>query len=105
MTFKDEIAADLDAVFLDADEFASLHRVEGKDIKCVLDTDRGKLKGNGGEYALSEADYVLHAKTADLPPRKAAGALLNVDGKELTVGAWDEQDGMTIVELFMPETA
>lgn len=105
MRFKDEIAADLDAVFFELDEFAETHRVEGKDITCVLDTDRGKLKSNGGEYALSEADFVLMAKTADLPPRKAAGALLNLDGKELTVGTWDEQDGMTIVELFMPETA
>lgn len=105
MSFKDEVKADIDGVFLQADEFAETHRVEGKDIICVLDTDRGKLKSNGGEYDLSEADFVLMAKTADLPPRKAAGALLNLDGKELTVGTWDEQDGMAIVELFMPETA
>lgn len=105
MKFKDEIAADLGAVFFDAEEFASEHRVEGKTILCVVDTDRGKLSSNGGEYGLSEADFVLMAKTSDLPPRKAAGALLNLDGRELTVGTWDEQDGMTIVELFMPETA
>lgn len=104
MSFKDEVAADLDEVFFNLEEFGELHKVEGKEITCILDTDRGKLKGDGGEYALSEADFVLYAKTADLPPRKAAGSVLNLDGRELTVGAWDEQNGVTIVELFMPDS-
>lgn len=105
MTFRDEIAADLDGVFLQVDEFAELRRVEGKAITCVLDSDRGQAKGDGGQYDLAEADFVLIAKTADLPGRKEAGSLLNIDGRELTVSTWDEQDGMTIVGLYSPVTA
>ena len=104
MSFKDEIAEDLEAVFLQADEFASEHRVEGRTILCVLETNKITENADGQEYALAQADYVIHAKTADLPARKAPGALLNLDGKELTVGTWDEQDGMTVVTLFAPET-
>lgn len=103
MTLKDDIAADLDEVFFNEDEFASLHSVEGRTILCVVDSDSRQPSDKGGAYALSEADYVLHAKTADMPPRKEAGELLNLDGKELTIGKWDEQDGVTIVELFTPE--
>lgn len=45
------------------------------------------------------------AKTADLPARKEAGSVLNLDGRELTISDWDEQDGLTIVGLYSPVTA
>ena len=101
MSFRDEITADIAGIFFQ--EFATSHRVEGATILCVVDTNRGKLKSDGGAYGLSEADFVLYAKTEDLPPRKAAGALLNLDGRELTVGAWDEQDGVVEIELYAPD--
>lgn len=105
MNFKEEVAADLESIFLLGDEFASLHRVEGKEITCVIDSYRGERKSDGAMYDLAEVDFVLMAKTADLPPRKEAGSLLNLDGKELTVETWDEQDGLTIVGLLSPVTA
>lgn len=105
MSFKDEIQSDLDAVFMQSDEFAAHHRVEGKEIACIVDSDRGQRKSDGAMYDLAEMDFVLIAKTADLPPRKAAGNLLNLDGKELTVSTWDEQDGITIIGLLSPESA
>lgn len=105
MSFKDEIAADLEAVFLMGDEFAELHSVEGRRILCVVDTDKGQRKSDGFMYDLSQMDYIVMAQTAELPPRKAAGSLLNLDGKELTVGTWDEQDGLTIIGLYSPESA
>lgn len=105
MSFKDEIAADLDAVFLEAEEFAATHRVEGKTITCVIDSDKGQRKADGAMYDLAEADFILMAKTADLPARKEAGSVLNLDGRELTVTDWEEQDGLTIVGLYSPVTA
>ena len=105
MSFKDEIAADLDAVFLELNEFAETHRVEGKDITCVIDSDKGQRKNDGAMYDLAQADFILMAKTADLPARKEAGSVLNLDGRELNVSEWDEQDGLTIVGLYSPVTA
>ena len=109
MSFKDELAADLDNVFFNAEEFAEEHRVEGKNILCVIDTDRGQHKGgsvnDGAMYGLAEADFTLMAKSADLPPRKEAGELLNLDGKELTISYWDEQQGMAVIGLVTPVTS
>ena len=34
--FKDMVARDLDAVFLNVDEFAELHMVEGKEIPSTM---------------------------------------------------------------------
>lgn len=103
MSFREEMMQDIDEVFLDADEFASEHVVEGRRILCVV--DEAKSSPKDAEFDLAQADFVLRAKTSDLPPRKAAGALLNLDGRELTVGAWSDEDGMTSVELFAPESA
>lgn len=105
MNFKDEVATDLENIFLLGDEFAGTHRVEGKEITCIIDSYRNERKSDGAMYDLAEIDFVLMANTADLPPRKAAGSLLNLDGKELTVGTWDEQDGLTVIGLYTPVTA
>lgn len=102
MTFKEEVAADIYGVFLQDDEFAEYHRIEGKSIPCVIDSDKGQPKNGGDMYALAEADFVVIAKTADLPKRKEAGEVLNLDGRELTVAAWDEQSGMTVIGLQAP---
>lgn len=104
MTLKEDIAADL-GVFFDADEFAEEHKVEGRVILCVVDTCRVQALSGGAEKGLSEADLVLYAKTADLPKRKPAGELLRVDGRDFEVGRWDEEDGVSVVELYTPQSA
>ena len=39
MSFKDQIKQDLSDVFLNLDEFADLHRIEGKEVPVVIDSD------------------------------------------------------------------
>lgn len=105
MSFKEEVAADLTGVFFAEDEFADYHMVEGKRILCILDSDKGQRKSDGSQYDLAEADFVLIAKTEDLPARKEAGSILNLDGRELTVSEWNEQNGATVVGLYSAVTA
>lgn len=105
MSFKSELETDIYNVFLNDAEFADYHRVEGKAIPCVLDSDKGQAKSDGSMYDLAEADFVIIAKSSDLPPRKEAGALLNLDGRELTISYWEEQGGVTVIGLYSPVTA
>ena len=45
MGFKEQLQKDLDSVFFNLDEFAEIHRVEGKKIPVVVDSDQlNKLK-------------------------------------------------------------
>ena len=105
MSFKSELETDIYNVFLNDAEFADYHRVEGKAIPCVLDSDKGQAKSDGSMYDLGEADFIIIAKTDDMPPRKEAGSVLNLDGRELTVSYWHEQSGMSVVGLYSPVTA
>ena len=85
MSFKEQIMADLDAVFLNLDEFAELHRVEGKEIAVVMDNDQMNKLKKGQILGLIEADILLMGKEADFPAELEPGRMLNLDGREMLI--------------------
>ena len=104
MSFKEQIAADLDSVFLNLDEFAEIHRVEGSKIPVVVDNDQlNKLK-KGQILGLVEADMLLMGKTADFPADLEPGRMLNVDGRELIIASSGEDMGLVEVALQQNRT-
>lgn len=104
MSFKEQIAADLDSVFLNLDEFAEIHRVEGSKIPVVVDNDQlNKLK-KGQILGLVEADMLLMGKAADFPADLEPGRLLNVDGRELIIKNSGEDMGLVEVALQQNRT-
>lgn len=99
MGFKEMVAADLAATFLDLDTFGTLCRVEGKEIPIMLDNDELKERQGGQDLAVAESGTLFYARSADLPPRRTAGQLLNINGRECIVDAWSEDMGMATVVL------
>lgn len=104
MGFKEQIQKDLDAVFFNLDEFAELHRVEGKQIAVVVDNDQlDKLK-KGQILGLIEADMLLMGRENDFPADLDPGRLLNVDGRELLVVKSGKDMGLVEVALSQNRT-
>lgn len=104
MSFKEQIEKDLDAVFLNLDDFAERHRIEGREISVVVDNDQlNKLK-KGQILGLVEADMLLMGKVADFPADLEPGSLLNVDGRELIVELSGEDMGLVEVALRQNRT-
>ena len=80
MSFKDQIKQDLSDIFLNLDEFADLHRIEGKEVPVVIDSDiMAKLSkiGDNRIHGMDEADMVIMGKASDLPENLDPGRLLN----------------------------
>lgn len=98
MTFKDEIAQDIDNVFLNLDDFAETHIVEGKEISCVLDDEALKTRQGSAEIGIDESTLLLFAKVEDLPD-KQRGGLLNVDHKIYMIDDWKVNFGMAEIAL------
>lgn len=97
--FQQMVEEDIDEVFLDLDEFASLHLVEGREISAMMDTD-DRLELSGGEkLGVSRSSIRIFARIEDLPPRREEGASLNVDHREYIVDSWSEEMGMASVSL------
>ena len=99
MGFKDMVAADIAATFLNPREFGDPYRIEGKTVYIVIDNDELKERQGSQDLAVAESATLFHASAADLPPRKAPGSSLNVNGRECIVDDWKEDMGMAVIAL------
>jgi hypothetical protein len=102
VSFKDQIKQDLSDIFLNLDEFADLHRIEGKEVPVVIDSDiMAKLSkiGDNRIHGLDEADMVIMGKASDLPENLDPGRLLNLDGREVIVVTTTSEMGLVQIAV------
>lgn len=102
MSFKDQIKQDLSDIFLNLDEFADLHRIEGKEVPVVIDSDiMAKLSkiGDNRIHGMDEADMVIMGKASDLPENLDPGRLLNLDGCEVIVVTTTSEMGLVQIAV------
>ena len=102
MSFKDQIKQDLSDIFLNLDEFADLHRIEGKEVPVVIDSDiMAKLSkiGDNRIHGMDEADMIIMAKASDLPENLDPGRLLNLDGREVIVVTTTSEMGLVQIAV------
>lgn len=102
MSFKDQIKQDLSDIFLNLDEFADLHRIEGKEVPVVIDSDiMAKLSkiGDNRIHEMDEADMVIMGKASDLPENLDPGRLLNLDGREVIVVTTTSEMGLVQIAV------
>lgn len=102
MSFKDQIKQDLSDIFLNLDEFADLHRIEGKEVPVVIDSDiMAKLSkiGDNRIHGMDEADMAIMGKASDLPENLDPGRLLNLDGREVIVVTTTSEMGLVQIAV------
>lgn len=104
MGFKDMVAADRSAVFIDLDFFGEEYRIEGKNITIVVDTDELKERQGSQDLAVAESGTLFYAKVEDLP-RRSPGQSLNVNGRECIIDDWKVDMGIATVVLRETITA
>lgn len=97
--FKAMVDSDRLSVFLDTDFFGEIYRIEGKEIPIVLDNDELKERQAGQDLAVAESATLFYARVEDLPPRRAAGENLNVNGRECLIDDWQQDMGIATVTL------
>lgn len=99
--FKDIIRADLN-IFMNLDEFATTHTVNGKKMAVTIDNNElieraKKAKSNmDGIYVKSTLIYVKPKDFGQLP---AVGSALNLDGKIFKVTDATNEDGLYSIHL------
>ncbi|MBQ3405993.1 MAG: hypothetical protein IJH11_01965 [Lachnospiraceae bacterium] len=104
MSFKDQIAEDLDSVFLNLDEFGEEHKIEGSNVTVVMNNDQLETLKKGQILGLVEADVMIFAKVDDLPRDLDPGRLLNVDGREMIIIKAGRNMGLAEVALRQNRT-
>ena len=101
MNFKERVKRDCD-IFIDPRYFGEEHVIEGKTVIITPDSDRLIERQGGAEAGVADSVLLFYAKVEVLPPRKAPGSALNMDGREYTVDSWSVTDGMAQVALSQP---
>lgn len=104
MSFKEQIRKDLDSVFFNLDEFAETHRVEGKRVNIIVDSDKLNNLKQGQLLGLVEADMLLMGRAEDFPSNLEPGRLLNVDGREMIIVNSGKDMGLVEVALRQNRT-
>ena len=97
--FKAMVDDDRLNVFLDVDFFGELYCIEWKEIPIVIDNDELKERQAGQDIAIAESATLFYARVEDLPPRRAPGENLNVNGRECLVDDWQVDMGIATVTL------
>ena len=103
-SFKDLVAADIFDVFLNKQEHADTHTIDGKPMTVVVDEnellerDKAKIMAAQTEGTYKARRLVYVAK-ADFGPRPAQGAMLTLDGKAYKVKTCTEEAGVLAIEL------
>lgn len=102
MSFKDIIASDVLDVFLNLEEFADLHELNGKQMPVQVDAneqiEREKRVNQhmDGIYVNQKLIYVPASSFGKLPKQ---GSVLNFDGKMYKVADAIEEDGIYSITL------
>jgi hypothetical protein len=99
--FKQTVQDDIRKVFLNLDEFAETHFVEGREIRVVIDDDK-LLEKQASLLGNSESVLLFYAGVDELPARRNPGSVLNFDGREYTVDSWTVSQGLATVALAEP---
>ena len=106
MTFKEQIAADNKAVFLNLFEFSDTHNVNGKDMACQVDSNEMIDREKRYQYKRSlYADGVflkellIYVRADDFGGLPAVGRILTFDGKYYTVSDAIDEDGIYYISL------
>ena len=98
--FKEAIAKDVKGVFINLDEFADKHFINGDSIPCIVDTDITKEKGSAYGGIAYEGVFInaitIYVAEADIQ-RPVEGELLDLDGVNHTVRNVSSEAGVLVI--------
>lgn len=102
--FKDVVAADNGQVFINGDEFADIHTINGVDVLCIMEgltTEEMLTKANATPSydGINSTTRILHVKTENMPERVVYGNAIEVDGEMYRVGDVVEDMGISTITL------
>lgn len=98
--FKDCVKADVKGVFINNDEFASEHTLNGQTVICVVDTDTTDSADTdtGHRYEGVFVNAVtIYVDTNDIETRPVEGELLELDEVMHSVKTVSNEDGMLVI--------
>lgn len=98
--FKDTIAKDIKAVFINVDEFADEHDLNGKKVRCLVDKDITAAAKDTVANPLMGVfvnAVTIYVDAKDIDEKPVEGELLSLDKKRYIVRNVGVEDGMLVI--------
>lgn len=92
--FKRFVSLDVKRAFINIEEFAEEHLLNGERVTCVIDKDLTQDAKNIGVFMNAITIYV---ETADLEAKPVEGELLDVDGNMYVVRSVSDEDCVLVI--------
>lgn len=104
-SFKDFLEYDND-VFINSEEFAETHTVNGKEMDIVVDDDLSKERNNKttDSQGLYTSEKTLFIKKDDYGEKPVIYGTLNLDGDIYTISDVEDDGSMYIIDLVANES-
>lgn len=102
MSFKDQVQADIDRVFLQDGEFAEKHNLNGTVCLAVVEgltTEQRSVRAAENYEGMYKSALIVHVKAANLPEVPVCGEVFKLDGKLYLVDTADNDMGMLTIGL------
>lgn len=96
--FKQMVENDIRSTFLNMDEFADVHSIDGSDVVCVVDTNTGapdRFEATDGIYMDTKRVF-FHDGDYEPP---AIGEVVSLDGSYHRLRAVSREMGVTMMTL------
>ena len=101
MTFKEQIALDNIKVFMNFDEFADIHIVNGAEMLCIVDNNEMIDREKRYQYKRSlyaDGVYIktllIYVRAEDFGPLPAVGRVITFDKKSYIISDAINEDGI-----------
>jgi hypothetical protein len=91
--FKEAIQKDVENTFINLDEFASVHSLNGVEVPCIIDKDLTKPAQQNLEGVFLNT-MTIYVKAADLDSRPVEGEMFKVDGSFHFVHSVSDEEGV-----------
>ncbi|HII3565323.1 TPA: sugar transporter [Citrobacter freundii] len=102
-SFKEIMAQDIAAVFMNEKEFADIYNIDGKDILAVLDTDlvHERNKRSYAEFAegVNQGQITLFASRDDFAYVPVKDQLMVINGRSYVVNEAADNSGVLEITL------
>lgn len=101
MGFKDLVANATHSVFLNFGYFAETHKVDGREILTVEDSEELKRRQAGEELAIEQGSILFYCAACDLPAIKRPGQSMEYDDRIYHID--DVKDDMGMLTIVLSE--
>lgn len=103
MPLKDRIQSDNERIFINIDEFGTIHRWNNKEIECVLDSDirtrHNRLNIVDNSFDIVMDEITIYARTADIGYLPNAMDQVYFDGRDCRVLSAHDEMGILEINL------